>query len=355
VLLYHAVAAGMIAYGRAAFRVTIVAPRRMQLPPGTVVVATHRRETDVPLVAPALYLRAQMWRRGAPRLDFAARDDMFLPGFFAGFPEELPVRARRALFPVGVGRWLPRVCVHPIRSASTVRLGEALRARRGEALADVLEPDEAAAFRARAAACGLPTPARAGDALRGEYADLLWRAVTPSHPAGAGLDEFWSRRALDAAADFRALVDVVEGGGVLLVFPEGRPSPDGAIGPLQRGVDALVRRARPAALVPAALAYDPLTRGRTRVTVAIGPPESPASDVLRLLRRTMPLTAGQLAAAAPVDEALAEARSTGRPVEPDLLDAATRERRLREAAAVAPGRPDAVAILAREYESARET
>jgi 1-acyl-sn-glycerol-3-phosphate acyltransferase len=368
--LYDAVAFGMLAYSQAGFRVTTLGPARFEPQPGTLIVVAHRRETDAPLVCPPLYFGGRMWGPNrALRMHFAAREDMFLPGFFAGLPPGLAPRARRFLFRLGVGRWLPVVQVHSLRSATVARLGEVLRARRDDALGELLTPDELEAFRLRAAQCGASLPGAAGEVLRGEYADLLWRPVTPAHPAGAGLERFWSARAANAAADFRALVELVRGGGVLVVFPEGRPSPDGEIGPIQRGLSALVRRARPSAFLPVALAYDALGRGRTRVSIALGdlvePPEEIEAGTLTLLRRTMPLTCGQVVANAlatgeegrgvDVESALAAAvetaRAEGRPIEPDLLDEGARRRRLEEALAVAPSRPDHVAFLAREYRS----
>ena len=353
--LYDAVAAGMWAYSRSAFRITVLGPERLRIAPGTLLVVTHRRETDVPVLCPPLYRRGELRRQ---RVAFAARDDMFLPGFFAGFPAGLPPRVRRLLYPLGVAGWLPRVEVFPIRSARVARLAEVLGDRRGERIEDVLGREDGRAFVERAAACGLGAPVVAGDVLRGEYADLLWRAVGPDDPAGRGLDGFWSQRATEAAGDFRALVELVRGGRPLVLFPEGRPSPDGEIGPLQRGLGALVRRARPPALLPVALAYDPLARGRTRVIVAFGAPAAPSGDVeeqaLALLRRTMPLTAGQLVAAgAEPGEAVRAALVEGRPVEPALVAADSRSRRLAGARAAAERSPEALPFLAREYESAR--
>ncbi len=356
----------MWAYSRAAYRITVLGPPRLGLPDGTIMLATHRRETDVPVICPPMYRRGELWRR---RTSFAARDDMFLPGFFAGFPPDLPPRLRRLLFPVAIGRWLPRVEVHPIRSASVARLGEVLRERKADDLAALLGPEELGRFNARAEESGLAPPSSAGDPLRAEYADLLWRPVGPDDPAAAGLDAYWPRRAAKAAAEFRVLVDIVRDGGVLLLFPEGRPSPDGELGPIQRGLAALVRRARPAAVETVALAYDPLVRGRARVTLAFGPPVDPPSgdieaEALLLLRRAMPLTAGQIAAVALADgeeatvdaraaAAVDEAASEGRPVEPDLLSPNRRRSRLHEALAVGSGRAGDVAFLAREFRSAR--
>jgi hypothetical protein len=304
-------------------------------------------------------------------MHFAARDDMFLPGFFAGFPPDLPLRARRALYHVGVGPWLPRVNVFPIRSASVARVGEVLAAGAGRPLDDLVSEERAAAFRERAVACGLAPPALGEDAVRGEYVDLLWEPAAPEDVPG--LEEFWGSRAAQAAGDFRTLVEIVRAGGVLIVFPEGRPSPDGEIGPIRPGIGALVRRGRPAAVRPLAIAYDPLGRGRTRVHLAHGAPvQLPKEDVegtlLALLKVTMPLTCGQVVAArlqagADADvaalerdlaDAVAVAREEGRPVEPDLATADGRRRRLTEALAAAPRRAAALPYLAREYASARE-
>jgi hypothetical protein len=369
--LYDAVGHGMWAYSNAAFRVNAFDRNRFGPEPGTLVAVTHRRETDVPVICPPLYFAMGGRKNPANRMYFAARDDMFLPGFFAGFPPDLPMRARRLLYRVGVARWLPAVNVYPIRSSNVARVGEVLADRPRQPLSELLPEESAAAFRERAAACRLAPPVQAAEALRGEYADLLWVPFTPED--GAGLEEFWSARAAQATRDFRRLVTIVRDRRVLIVFPEGRPSPDGEIGPIRPGIGALVRRGKPASIRPLAIAYDPLVRGRTRVHLALGEPVQPPADeteetLLALLRVTMPLTCGQvvaslLQAGAATDlsaferelaDAVAMAHTEGRPVEPDLATPAGRRRRLTEALAVAPLHPRELPFLAREYASARE-
>jgi hypothetical protein len=355
----------MWAYTHAAFRVTIIGPETFRLAPRTLIVSTHRRESDVPVLCPPLYFGAKLWRHRAERMSFAARDDMFLPGFFAGFPPDLSPRVRRLLFPLGVGRFLPRVQVHPISSASVARAGELARAHPDAPLEDAL-PAVAGEFRARAAERGLSAPQQAGEVMRPEYADLLWRPL--SRDETPRLEAFWAAHAARATADFRALVDLVRAGGSLVVFPEGRPSPDGEIGPLRRGLAALVRRAKPEWFLPVGIAYDPLGRGRTRVFASVGPRvEVPSGDVgaatLRLLRRATPLTCGAWVAherlqgaqtsAARLAEAVEAAREEGRPVDPQLLDPRRRGERLAEALAADASAAD-LAFLAREYASARD-
>ena len=371
--LYDAVGHGMWAYSRTAFRVTTLSAGRFAPEPGTLVVATHRRETDVPILGPPLYFGMGGRRNRSNRLHFAARDDMFLSGFFAGFPPDMAPRMRRLLYPVGVGRWLHLVNVFPIRSASVARLGEVF-AERPEQPLDALVPEETVdAFRVRAASAGRPAPTRAGDTLHGAYADLLWLPVTPGEGVTGELDDFWSRRAARAAGDFRHLVGLLRDGRVLVVFPEGRPSPDGEIGPIRPGIGALVRRGRPASLRPLSIAYDPLVRGRTRVHLALGEPVDPPiadvdAEVLALLGRTMPLTCGQFVAArleagAEADptalerdlaDAVALARDEGRQVEPGLTTPEGRRSRLAEALATAPRRSRELPFLAREHASAHE-
>jgi Acyltransferase len=366
--LYDAVGVGMWAYSNAAFRIVVLGPRRFRLEPGTIITVTHRRETDVPVVSPPLYFGTRLWRNVGDRMAFAARDDMFVRGFFAGFPEGLSPRARKLLYRVGVARMLPLVQVHPIGSARQALVKDVLEEKPSGALDELLPGDLAERFRLRGSELGLPVPTRARDALRGEYADLLWRRVSREEAAFEGLEGLWARRAGQAARDFRSLVDLVRSGQSLVVFPEGRPSPNGEIGPLRRGVGALIRRARPRYLLPIALAYDPLVRGRTRALVSFGdfstpPAEDVEQAVLAQLRRTMPLTCGQfvaselLAGGTPspggLADAVAAAREEGRPIDPDLHTSEGRARRLTAALAAAERRRDELLYLAREYESAR--
>ena len=107
--------------------------------------------------------------------------------------------------------------------------------------------------------------------------------------------------------------------------------------------------------------------------LALGEAESPPADeaesaLLGLLRRTMPLTCGQVLAAALAEgaeadppalerrlaEAVVAAREEGRPVERDLATEEDRRRRLAEALAAAPAHGDALRVLAREHASARQ-
>ena len=308
--LYDAVALAMSTYASAAFRLRVLGPVQ-ELGRSELVVATHRAESDVPLICSAFYWHAGVRHRGGVKLHFAARDDMFERGFFAGFPARLPIAARRLLYPLDAGPYLPLVRVLPLPypSPERLRLGRAVGALDpATPLEGVVPADALACLQRRAREQGRGEPRSAGDVLHGDYADLLWRDFDREALAAPALDAVWSRRREEAVAALRALVDLVRSGEPVLFFPEGRPSPDGAIGPLRQGVELLVRRGRPAWIVPVGLAYDRFTRGRPRACLTIGEPfRTPADDVegamLRALRLAVPLTCGQVVCAALVEAA----------------------------------------------------
>jgi len=351
--LYDAVAWGMWLYSRAAFRVETIGELRPE--PGLLLVSTHRAESDVPLLCPLVYARCRYFRdRGAARLSFAARDDMFDRGFLAGFPDGLPLRARRLLYPLRAGPYLPRVRVHPIPypGVAWMRIGWALeRLPAAMRLDDAVSQSIVERFRVRAAEAGREQPRSVADVLHGVYADLLWTYCSRDDLTSPGYDDLWRERAVDGAAALRRLIEHARTAGeMLLLFPEGEPSQDGSIGPLQPGLDLFVRRARPAALKALSIAYDPLVPGRPRAVVAFGPRLDPASGrteerTLEALRATMPLTAGSLVAhelvaaaekgrnsvlAGELDraaaEAVASALAEGRPVERALCGSERRAR-----------------------------
>ena len=193
--LYDAVGFGMWAYSRSAFRVRTLGRERLDLEPGTLIVCTHRRETDVPLVCPSIYFGpGGLMADRSRRMSFAAREDMFSQGFFAGFPPGLPLWLRRLLFPVGIDPYLRGLTLFPIRSATVVRLEEVFRRLPQLELAGALPPEDLEALRNRAREVRLPEPRLASEALRGEYADLLWQGAYPgssstprlSSPSGRG-------------------------------------------------------------------------------------------------------------------------------------------------------------------------
>ena len=368
-LFYDLVGVGLTAYCRCAYRVRTVG-QQLRLEPSTLLVANHPRESDPVVMVGGLYPVVQRIGRPQRLVHFMLRPDLRERGFFAGMPRHLPLWARRLLFPIGVGplleRWLP--CA-PIRAAGTMLVVDLVRAAPDSPLEELLPPAELGRLRERATQLARERPLFGHDVLQGVYADLLWWVVRADEAPSELAKSLFAQRATMARADLERFADVIRSGGVLLISPEGRASPDGCLQPLKRGALLLVRRAKPARVWPLALAYDSLTRGRTWAYIGVGTPvpaeEARSEEALRaLLSRTIPLTVGQIVADAlesgsvgslerRLADEVAEARAHGRPVDRDLFDNDVRRSRLQEALAAAEVHPERLPRLVTSYRSAR--
>jgi hypothetical protein len=397
--LYALAGVGLWIYSRCKYRVVSLGAKDLRLRPGLLLLATHRASGDEPIICGSLYFSSRVWAERRWRIHFTAGDQFFETGFFAGYPSRMPIWARRLLYPIKISGGLSRVGVHSLRSGKRMMLGQALAQLPADMTpAEVIPPPLLDQLHARAVLLGRTPPTRADEFLRGEYADLLWQTVSVEDLSAPGLAQLWQRRKACSRAELSALVDVVQTRQPLLIFPEGRRSPDGRIGPVKRGLGDLINEGRPDTITYIALAYDPLTRGRTRVCAAFTAPQPRPTDddvraqALRELRRAMPLTCGQVVAHAlleaanrgqgtlargaleqRISAAMHAARRTGRPIDPALTDPKVITRRIDECIAavarrhcVAPNGPDFVldtvkigadeiiVRLAREYTSARD-
>lgn len=353
-LLYDAAVLGMWAFAHARLRLELLGRTRLQASRGMLLVLTHRAFLDV-AVASSLYVPLGLWRSRDTRIHVAGRDDVFARGFLAGFTPSLTPRLRRSLYRVSLASTLERLHVHPIPAASELKLGQLLDELPGSTeLASILHPAAIERLRARAAENGLRFPETAAALDNGRYAQILLTIVRREDCHGDLATEIWRRRAGQSVVALRRLVRLAQAGQPLLLFPEGRVSPDGSVGPFERVFSLLLRHGRFESILPIALCYDPLTPRRTRAYISVGTTLEPsdgetATRVLHALRLLTPLTCGQVVASQLLGIAADErsvvcsrlldqeleaatrlARTEGRPVERSLLSPARRRKRLSE-------------------------
>ncbi|MBV9837571.1 MAG: 1-acyl-sn-glycerol-3-phosphate acyltransferase [Solirubrobacterales bacterium] len=341
IALQRSVAVALAAYARSTFRTRKFGLEHLRLEPATILSPNHRSDSDVPVLVSALYPRwSQAVQRGLPWPTFAADDHAFMAGFLAGYPEGIPLRLRRLLWPISVGGVLEQrlQCV-PVREPARMRLVELLRWDPERPLDGGLPPSLDAALRRRAGRLKRPEPQRAADVLDGAYADLLWSIVERDGTPG---EEVWREHLRAAVGDFRKLVATLRSGGVVVIFPEGELSREGQIGPLRPGLASLARRGRARFVQPVAITYDPLPPGRPRAYVSVAPALEPSprrlvGDLTEALRAATPLTVGQVVARFLLDpgrggrlehaaeEWVARAQAQRRPIEPALLAVGARE------------------------------
>lgn len=352
--LYDASALALGAVAHARLRLELHGREHLYVRRGDLLVLTHRAFVDV-TVASSLYVPLGLWRSRQTRVHVGARDDLFARGFLAGFAPGLPSWLRAALFRISLAATLERLQVHPLPTARELKLCQLLERLPGTTPLDsVLAPASLERLRGRAAARGLPLPRTVAGLDRPAFASISLETIRPEDTRGEQAARIWQQRAGECVAALRRLVRLTRAGEPLLLFPEGRVSPDGSIGPLERAFALVVRRGGVRSILPIALCYDPLTPGRTRAYVSAGERLEPSRDdvesrTLRALRLLTPLTCGQVVserllamteAGAPIVRASAlarelesasrTARAEGRPIERALRSAPGRRRRLHE-------------------------
>jgi 1-acyl-sn-glycerol-3-phosphate acyltransferase len=354
--LYDATALVFGAFAHARLRLELHGREHLRVARGDLLVLTHRAFVDV-AVASSLYVPLGLWRSRQTRVHVAARDDLFARGFLAGFVPGLPPWLRAALFRVSLAATLERLRVHPLPTARELKLCQLLALLpRTTPLDSVLAPAALERLGARSAAHGLRLPRTVAGLDRPAFAGVLLETIRPEDCRGEQAARIWQQRAGECVAALRDLVRVARAGEPLLLFPEGRVSPDGSIGPLERAFALVVRRGGIRSILPIALCYDPLTPGRTRAYVSAGERLDPSGDdvetrTLRALQLLTPLTCGQVVSerlltmagaeveapivpastlARELEAARRTAQAEGRPVERALRSTAGRRRRLRE-------------------------
>ena len=295
--LYAVVGTGMWAFARSRFRVEVVGGPLPRVAAGQLWIATHRAETDVPLLAGLLFVHAGMWRGAPSRMYFAARDDLFRPGVVAaGVP--LPGPLARLVWPLSPGPWLPRVRAYPVRRPTGLKLEQVVAGLPADTPVESFMGPRLLGLIQRSGTAVLRTVADVRDA---RHARVLWEDVREDDLVGTLGGEVWRRHIARAAGDVRRLVGMVRDGRPMMLFPEGRVSPDGAIGPIGDLLDLVARRGHPRVVVPLGIAYDPLTRRRTEVAVGVGAPVRYGEEPIQVaaaaaLRRAVPVTCGQVLA-----------------------------------------------------------
>src|ERR671935_1354486 len=146
---YDLAAFGLRAYSHRVLDIRVLGGEHAALRPRTLIVCAHRSDLDVPVFAGFLYFAHGNWRRRRLLPHFAVRDDLFLRGFFAGYPSWRSPHVRSIAWPLAVGGALGRLRCRRIRSASRMRLAELFRALPDVPVAELVPAETAARLDAR--------------------------------------------------------------------------------------------------------------------------------------------------------------------------------------------------------------
>ena len=256
---------------RAVVRNAEIIPPDFRVAPGTLVVSNHLRDCDVPVLT-AVLCRRRGLRIVNPLPFCAAREDLFRRGFIGDLLQTWPRPVTWLLGRVPLGGLFRILRVQPIRRIREFTFGETIGALCAAGFGGA-RPDEVLSAR------GLRELAAVAEALPSRI-----DAIDETHLGTLRLAHWGLRRlrvdVLRALAPaFRAtisgqlgrLVELLSKGRVVYLAPEGVTSRSGRFGGVRAGAWQVYRRCtKPPPVLPVALSYDPLCRGRTRAIVAIG-------------------------------------------------------------------------------------
>ncbi|HET8608470.1 MAG TPA: hypothetical protein VFM11_01905 [Burkholderiales bacterium] len=241
--------------------------------PGTLLLVTHRRDADVPIIGNMIACAPAM--KVADRVPhFVAREDLFHRGLLWEYTEHWPTLVREALSLINLLPVMRVLHAHPMRRVPerSVRevLSDVLATCGNLPLHQVLKPVWVERFMRLAPPRAAPLTT--AQALARRYGALLrlphgFRKLT--HTCFIALKP--CERAI-IAAHLQCFVDLVNRGAVLLLEPEGAVSRDGRFGRLRTALHTLISQPSIDTRVqPIGISYDFMSPGRTRVFVAVGP------------------------------------------------------------------------------------
>jgi len=243
--------------------------------PSTLVTINHRRDLDILIIAPVLHLKKTLFKDSL-RLHFVARDDLFEPGFLTSH-FLFPWPAGKQFHKLNIAGVMHTLRAYPISSVMYKRFGalmrDALKAAGDIPLQDVVKDPylrDAAGRLKRHVQSDLDTITLA-EFLGYDYR-VLHETFSDVGVLKEGMAKVVRTHSLQRIDEqLKVFADILDGGGICLLAPEGRLSPDGRFWPVKSGLHRLLSLTSvPVTILPVNATYDFMTRKRMRIYVDIG-------------------------------------------------------------------------------------
>ena len=235
--------------------------------PGTLIVANHKTDFDIVLLAPTIF-----WSRyGRPpggRIAFVAAERMFLPGYLSDYILHRPQWLRRLVYPANLSAVLQAIRAYPIGYLRVRKLKAHLRAVR-DMVGDV--PVGTVLSRpVEEVIPGADPDAPISHVLRFRYHEALDQEWEFSVLAPAIRRKLRTQHVQEIIAALTRFAAVLDAGDPLYLAPEGGLETDGKFDEAKAGLIRLVEMARDPIVLPVNITYDFMTTGKQRVFLTIG-------------------------------------------------------------------------------------
>ncbi len=242
--------------------------------PSTIIACGHKRDSDIPIIIPRLYLFQKPISRHKhlKAMHVATRDDVLEQGFLILYFPMLDF-LRPLISRMSISHWFRSLQSCPVKlpDEQTVNqlLNETLRIEGNlNALESLDEPWRNRLLGTAANQPGLTIK----DVIKKAPLKSLAQYATPRMFREPLANQIRQRHHATMHEQLRYLIRVLEKGGSLIVLPEGRVTPDGRFCKMRAALIRLVQQARvETRLLPVNLTYDFMDTGRSNVTMIIGP------------------------------------------------------------------------------------
>lgn len=264
----------MQAVSQTIYRVEVRGKENFKRAPSTIIACGHKRDSDIPIIIPRLYLfqKPRSRRKDFRLMYVAARDDVLERGFLMIYFPLLDF-LRPLISRLSISHWFQSLQACPVKlpDEQTVNqlLNETLRLEGNLPAEESL--DETWRTRLLGEAAKQTGLTIKDVILRAPLKDLAQYA-TPRMFREPLATRIRQRHHATMHAQLRYLIRVLEKGGSLVVLPEGRVTPDGRFCKMRAAVIRLIQQTRvETRLLPLNLTYDFMDTERANVTMIIGP------------------------------------------------------------------------------------
>ncbi len=264
----------MYCASRMFYRVEVRGVEHFKHDPSTILACGHKRDLDIPILIPALYMfKKPVSRLRNMRLMYvAARDDLFETGFLTTYVE-LFDRFRPLVARLSVRRVFEILQACPVKLPDEQTVNQLLHeTRRLEGdlpLQEAFDEQWQKRLIGPEADC---TDLTLRHAIQRAPLEVLSQYATPRIFKEPLATRIRQRHHATMIKQLYSITRILEKGGTLLVLPEGRVTPDGRFCKMRAAVIRLVLQAQvETKLLPMNVTYDFMDTIRPTATLLIGP------------------------------------------------------------------------------------
>jgi len=254
-IAYNIIVGGMYFFPKIKYNLIFNGLENFKKNSGTLILSNHKREPDPMLIFPAIY-----YKKGLPEIDFVVRMDYFLPGF-PGIQKDLPDMFGKMIFNVHLKKQMELLNCHPIRKFETTSVREILtdiKEHFGDFYIDELLTEKWSSL-FYSLAPEKNKKLKISDVIKRRYNKYLKEEY--GYFGGFIKDDVLREKTKNMERHIieeqeKVFIDILNNGGIVAMFPEGKLSPDGKLRKIKAGLYGIVSQTDNLKFLHSNITYD---------------------------------------------------------------------------------------------------